>query len=57
MFLSTEAITQRCSVKEVFLEVLQNSQENIFSGVSVLIKMQTEAATLLKKDSGIGFFL
>ena len=57
MFLSAEAITWRCSVKEVLLEVFQNSQESICSGVSALIKMQTEAATLLKKDSGTGFFV
>ena len=35
-----EAVTQRCSVKKVFLEISQNSQENTFSRVSFLIKMQ-----------------
>ena len=36
MFDALEAVVQRCSVKEVFLEILQNSQENIFAGVSFL---------------------
>ena len=28
-----------CSVQKVFLEILQNSQENTFGGVSFLIKL------------------
>ena len=43
---ATEAVAQRCSVKKVFLEILQNSQENTCARVSFLIKLQ---ATLLKK--------
>ena len=35
-----EAIAQRCSVKKVFLEILQNSQENTYARVSFLIKLQ-----------------
>ena len=35
---SVEAV--RCSVKKLFLEVSQNSQENIFVGVSFLINLQ-----------------
>ena len=35
-----EAVAQRCSVKKVFLEVLQNSQENICARDSFLIKLQ-----------------
>ena len=31
---TVEAVAQKCSVKKVFLEVLQNSQENICVGVS-----------------------
>ena len=38
-----EAVTQRCSVKKVFLEISQNSQENTFARVSFLIKMQAKA--------------
>ena len=34
-----EAVAQMCSVKKVFLEILQNSQENT-CGVSFLIKLQ-----------------
>ena len=33
-----EAVVQRCSVKKVFLEISQNSQENTCARVSFLIK-------------------
>ena len=36
-----EAVVQRCSVKKVFLEISQNSQENTCARVSFLIKLQT----------------
>ena len=45
----SEAITQRCSVKKVFLEILQNLQENTCALVSFLKTLQTQPATLLKK--------
>ena len=32
-----EALTQRCSIKNVFLEILQNAQESTFVRVSFLI--------------------
>ena len=35
-----KAVVQRCSVKKVFLEISQNSQENICARVSFLIKLQ-----------------
>ena len=35
--IQTEAVVQRCSVKEVFLKVSQNLQENTFARVSFLI--------------------
>ena len=35
----TEAVAQRCSVKKVFLEISQNSQENTCARVSFLIKI------------------
>ena len=35
-----EAVTQRCSVKKVFLKISQNSQENTCARVSFLIKLQ-----------------
>ena len=44
-----EAVTQRCSVKKVFLEISQNPQENACARVSFLIKLQAQPATLLKK--------
>ena len=34
----SEAVTQRCSVKKVFLEISQNSEENTCARVSFLIK-------------------
>ena len=40
MGLNTKAVVQTCSVKEVFLEISQNSQENICARVSILIKVQ-----------------
>ena len=36
----TEAVAQRCSVEKVFLEILQNLQENICATVSLLTKLQ-----------------
>ena len=37
------AVAQRCSVKKMFLEIKQNSQENTCVRVSFLIKLQTSA--------------
>ena len=36
----TEAVDQACSVKKVFLEISQNSQENTCARVCFLIKLQ-----------------
>ena len=36
----SEAVPWRCSVKKVFLKILQNSQENICARVSFSIKLQ-----------------
>ena len=36
----SEAVVRRCSVKKVFLEISQNSQENTCARVSFLIKLQ-----------------
>ena len=52
MYGYNEAVVQRCSVKNVFLEISQNSQENTCARVSFLIKLQASGlrpATLLKK--------
>ena len=43
-----EAVAQTCSVKKVFLEISQNSQENTCANVSFLIKLQQVPASLLK---------
>ena len=51
-FETIEAVVQRCSVKKMFLEISQNSQENLCSRVSFLIKLQASGhrpATLSKK--------
>ena len=53
---ATEAVVQRCSVKKVFLEISQNSQENTCTGVSFLIKLQALGLTLLKKRLWHRFF-
>ena len=55
--LVTEAVVRRCSIKKVFLEIPQNSQENTCARDSLLIKLQAWPATLLKKVSGTGVFL
>ena len=36
-------VAQMCSVKKVFLEILQNSQENTCARVSFLIQLQASA--------------
>ena len=41
-----EAVVRMCSVKKVFLEISQNSQENTCARVSFLVKLQ-QPATLL----------
>ena len=66
----SEAAVQMCSVKKVFLEISQNSQENICNRVSFLTKLQAwgqrlffnkveglRPATLFKKASSTGVFL
>ena len=43
-------MAQRCSVKTVFLEISQNSQENTCARVSFLIKLQA-ACNFIKKET------
>ena len=38
----SEVVTRKSSIKEVFLNIPQNSQENIYTGVSFAIKLQAE---------------
>ena len=45
-----EAVAQRCSIKEVFLKVSQNSLENTCARVSFLLKLQTETCNFIKKE-------
>ena len=54
-----EAVIQRCSVKQVFLEISQNLQEDTCARVSFFNKVAGfRPATLFKKrDSGAGVFL
>ena len=40
-----EAFVRRCSVKKVFFEILQNSQENTCARVFFLIKLQASSLT------------
>ena len=40
----TDAVVRKCSVKEVFLEISQNSLENNCARVSLLIKLQVSAS-------------
>ena len=51
-FISQEAVVQRCSVKKVFLEISQNSQENTCARVSFLIKLQAQEHIFLQNTSG-----
>ena len=47
----TEAVVWRCFVEKVFLEILQNSQENTCARASFLIKLQTSACNFIKKET------
>ena len=49
--LDPEAVARRCSIKKVFLEISQNSQENICATVSFLIKLQASACNFIKKKT------
>ena len=40
IYTSNRSSCRRCSVKNVFLEILQNSQEDTCARVSFLIKLQ-----------------
>ena len=48
--LFTEAVSRRCSLKKLFLKILQNSQENATAGVSFFSKVSgLRPTTLLEK--------
>ena len=44
--IGSEAVARRCSVKKVFLEISQNSQENAIARVSFLERMQASGLQL-----------
>ena len=48
---SIKAVAWRCSVKKVFLEISQNSQENTSARVSFLIKLQAWAYNFIKSEA------
>ena len=48
-----EAVTQRCSVKIMFLKISQNTCPRVF----FLIKLQGEDCNFIKKETGAGVFL
>ena len=41
-----QAVPRACSVKRVFLDIWQNSQENTYARVSIYIKLQTSGLQL-----------
>ena len=47
----TEAVLQKCFVKEVFLKIPKNSQENIYIRDSFLIKLQVSFCNIIKKET------
>ena len=47
----SEAVAWRRSVKKVFLEIPQNSQENTCVIVSFVMKLQAEACNFIKKET------
>ena len=50
VFIPLEAVGQRRSVKKVFLEISQNSQENTCARVSFSIKLP-QACNFIKKET------
>ena len=46
-----EAVDGRCSVKKIFLEIAQKSQENTCAKVSFLIKLQASGLQPIKKET------
>ena len=48
---SIESVAHTCSVKKVFLEILQNSQESTCARASILIKLQAICSKLTNKDT------
>ena len=55
---NAEAVTQKCSVKKVFLKIFQNSKESTCARVSFLTKLQASALylQLIKKETLVQVF-
>ena len=53
--LHAEAVVKRCSVKKLFLEISQNSQENSCDGASFIIKLQAASSFTKKETLGQAF--
>ena len=51
IFVNSEAVIRRCSVKKVFLKISQNSQENTCARVSFLTKLQASVCNFIKKET------
>ena len=51
-FKRTEAVPWRCSVKKVFLEISQISQENTCARVSFLRKLQASGGGVIEPSGG-----
>ena len=47
---NTEAVARRCFLKKMFLEILQNSQENNCVRVSFLIKLTISCKEYVEKN-------
>ena len=52
-----EAVVQRCSIKKVLLEILQNSQKNTCARAPFLIKLQALPWNFIKKETLAQMFL
>ena len=55
-YVKTEAVAQRCSVKQVFLKIPQKSQKITCARVSFLKKLQTESCNFIKKEIRVHVF-
>ena len=51
-----EAVVRKCSVRKVFFEISQNSQEKTYASDSLLIKLQALACNFFKKESLVQVF-
>ena len=52
-----KSILDRCSMKKLFLKILQYSQENTYVGVFFNKNAGVQSVTLIKRDSNTGVFL